>query len=72
MMNISEFERTKPVETLRCINDKIDHYNEILNRYRDNNGNYHIMDEEDVVGVTCYRQFLEDLQQIKKIFLIGK
>jgi len=69
-MNISEFERTKPTLTLQAINSAINKYQTLVEKYQ--YGGQLIMENADAVTVSCYREFLNDLNNIKAHFLSGR
>lgn len=66
-MNISEFERTKPTETLKAINQLIKDVEEdaLIQRGL-------IMDEDDRTMLANTNALLGRLRKIKKLFLEGK
>lgn len=70
-MNISEFERTKPTLTLQAINSAISKYQTLVEKYQ-YSGQQLIMENADAVTVSCYREFLNDLNNIKAHFLSGR
>ena len=70
-MNISEFERNKPTLTLQAINSAINKYQTLVEKYQ-YGGQQLIMENADAVTVSCYREFLNDLNNIKAHFLSGR
>lgn len=70
-MNVSEFERTKPTLTLQAINSTINKYQTLVEKYQFS-GQQLIMESADAVTVSCYREFLADLNNIKAHFLSGR
>ena len=64
-MNISEFERKKPVKTMSYINKLIKKYNKIWRSHS-------LMDDDDATKVEMAHDFEMDLQELKKIFKSGK
>lgn len=70
-MNPSEFERTKPTMTYQAINSAINKYQTLLEKYQFN-GQQLIMESADAQTVACYREFLNDLNNIKSLFLAGR
>ena len=62
-MNISEFERTKPKETLLKINNLIKKYSS-----RSNN---EVMDDSDAREASMSLEVKNDLLNLKKLFLTG-
>jgi hypothetical protein len=70
-MNISEFERTKPTLTLQAINSAINKYQTLVEKYQFS-GQQLIMENTDAVSISCYREILADLNNIKAHFLSGR
>jgi hypothetical protein len=70
-MNVSEFERTKPTMTYQAINSAINKYQTLLEKYQFN-GQQLIMESTDAQTVACYREFLNDLNNIKSLFIAGR
>ena len=70
-MNISEFERTKPTLTLQAINSAINKYQTLVEKYQ-YGGQQLIMENTDAVSISCYREILADLNNIKAHFLSGR
>lgn len=70
-MNISEFERTKPTLTLQAINSAINKYQTLVEKYQFS-GQQLIMENADAVSISCYREILADLNNIKAHFLSGR
>ena len=71
-MNISEFERTKPTLTLQAINSAINKYQTILEKY-EYNGQQLIMENTVTpVAISCYKEFLNDLNNIRSYLLSGR
>ena len=70
-MNISEFERTKPTLTLQAINSAINKYQTLVEKYQFS-GQQLIMESADAVSISCYREILADLNNIKAHFLSGR
>ncbi len=70
-MNISEFERTKPTLTLQAINSAINKYQTLVEKYQ-YGGQQLIMENADAVSISCYREILADLNNIKAHFLSGR
>lgn len=70
-MNISEFERTKPTLTLQAINSAINKYQTLVEKYQFS-GQQLIMENADAVSISCYREILSDLNNIKAHFLSGR
>lgn len=64
-MNISEFERCKPKKTMKAINDSIAKYQNYIGEIDA------IMDESDAICIDIYSEILNDLENIKKVFLTG-
>lgn len=69
-MNINEFERTKPVMTMQAINTAIQRYSALIERY-EYNGQQLLMEGSDVDRISCYKQFLNDLLNIKSLLING-
>jgi hypothetical protein len=63
-VNISEFERTKPVETLKLINDSINYYNSKIN--------LNLTTSSDECAHDLYIEFNSKLLQIKSKLLNGE
>ena len=70
-MNVSEFERTKPTMTYQAINSAINKYQTLLEKYQFN-GQQLIMESTDAQTVACDREFLNDLNNIKSLFIAGR
>ena len=70
-MNISEFERNKPTLTLQAINSAINKYQTLVEKYQFS-GQQLIMESADAVSISCYREILADLNNIKAHFLSGR
>jgi len=70
-MNISEFERNKPTLTLQAINSAINKYQTLVEKYQFS-GQQLIMENTDAVSISCYREILADLNNIKAHFLSGR
>ena len=70
-MNISEFERNKPTLTLQAINSAINKYQTLVEKYQFS-GQQLIMENADAVSISCYREILADLNNIKAHFLSGR
>lgn len=66
MMNISEFERTKPRVTFKKLNDLIATYESHVREIDI------IMDEEDAAYKHAYTVFLEELKDLRQSFLKGE
>ena len=64
-MNISEFERRKPKKTMKAINDSIVKYQNYISEIDS------VMDESDAICIDIYSEILNDLENIKKVFLTG-
>lgn len=64
-MNISEFERKKPVKTMAYVNKLIKKYNKIWR-------GHDLMDDDDATKVEMAHDFDMELQELKKIFKSGK
>ena len=62
-MNISEFERSKPVETMKELNGLIKKYSRLSNE--------EIMDDADAVTVGLSREVKDDLLRLKAKFKSG-
>ena len=62
-MNISEFERTKPVETMSDLNRLIKKYS--------SRANEEIMDDSDAVTVSLSKEIKDDLLRLKMLFKSG-
>ena len=65
-MNITEFERTKPRETMKLINDTILTYKHQRSKLDV------LMDQQDAILHIEYTEFLNRLQKIKESFESGK
>jgi hypothetical protein len=65
-MNISEFERQKPKETYKRLNEAIEKYQSYIREIDP------IMDDSDCAYIQAYEEALTDLKDIKNIFLSGK
>ena len=66
MMNISEFERSKPRKTYRLIASTISKYECLLNEHQE------IMDLEDAALHQVYDNIVNDLKSIQKSFVSGE
>ena len=66
MMNISEFERNKPVQTYKKIHDLIEKYQSYVDDIKE------VMDLEDAAYKHAYLDILKELEDLRKIFLEGK
>ena len=66
MMNISEFERNKPVQTYKKIHDLIEKYQSYVDDIKE------VMDLEDAVYKHAYLDILKELKDLRKIFLEGR
>jgi hypothetical protein len=64
-MNISEFERNKPLKTYRTINKTIKKYRNIVQSME-------IMDDECCTRVEMANDFVRDLEKIMKVFESGE
>ena len=64
--NISEFERTKPKQTLKLLNDTINHYKSKTPSISD------ISNHNDELVRILYVEFTEKLMEIKYKFLTGE
>ena len=64
-MNISEFERNKPIKTYKTINKTIKKYRDVIKSVE-------IMDDEDCIRVEMASDFLKDLKVIKATFETGE
>jgi len=64
-MNISEFERSKPIKTYKTINKTIKKYRDIIKSVE-------IMDDEDCIKVEMAGDFLKDLKVIMAAFKAGE
>lgn len=65
-MNISEFERTKPTETFKTINEVIEKYETYLRDLEC------VMDDVTAAKKEVYSEVATDLKKIKIYFLSGK
>ena len=66
MMNISEFERTKPTKTFKVILGTITKYETLVASLSSP------MDDKDAALLKAYSDILKDLKQIQKHFLAGE
>jgi hypothetical protein len=64
-MNISEFERNKPVKTYRAIKKTIKKYKSVID-------NMEMMDDDDCTRVEMADDFIKDLRKIMKLFKSGE
>jgi len=64
-MNISEFERNKPVKTYRAIKKTIKKYKSVID-------NMEMMDDDDCTRVEMADDFIKDLGKIMKLFKSGE
>ena len=64
-MNISEFERRKPLKTRKALVGLIQKYKKIADKLP-------IMDDEDAIKVEMSSDFAKELQNLKKIFEKGE
>ena len=64
-MNISEFERNKPVKTYRAIKKTIKKYKNVIE-------NMEMMDDDDCTRVEMADDFIKDLGKIMKLFKSGE
>ena len=64
-MNISEFERNKPVKTYRAIKKTIKKYKSVID-------NMELMDDDDCTRVEMADDFIKDLGKIMKLFKSGE
>jgi hypothetical protein len=64
-MNISEFERKKPLKTRKALVDLIQKYKKIADSLP-------IMGDEDAIKVEMSSDFAKELQNLKKIFEKGE
>tara|TARA_B100000287_G_scaffold403955_1_gene426193 strand:+ start:236 stop:427 length:192 start_codon:yes stop_codon:yes gene_type:complete len=62
-MNISEFERVKPIETMKELNRLIKKYSSLSNE--------EIMDDSDAATVTMAKTIKDDLLRFKILFKSG-
>jgi hypothetical protein len=65
-MNISEFERTKPTKTYASIRSCIDKYNSYIQQLDP------VMDAADAAYIQAYQEMLQDLKNIKSLFIKGE
>jgi len=63
-MNVSEFERKKPIQTHKAISQTRKKYENMLK-------NTIVMDEIDATRVMMAEEFLEDLEEIFQKFISG-
>tara|TARA_R100000234_G_C4860696_1_gene119065 strand:- start:49 stop:249 length:201 start_codon:yes stop_codon:yes gene_type:complete len=66
MMNISEFERTKPTKTFKIIVGTIAKYERLVASLSP------VMDDKDAALLKAYSDTLKDLKEIQKYFLSGE
>jgi len=64
MMNISEFERTKPTETYKAIQSLISKYS--------SRANTEVMEDRDEIERAMSREIKDDLLRLRKVFIEGK
>lgn len=64
-MNISEFERNKPVKTYRVIKKTIKKYKNVIE-------NMEMMDDDDCTRVEMANDFIKDLGKIMEVFQSGE
>jgi hypothetical protein len=64
-MNISEFERSKPIKTYRAIKKTIKKYKSVIE-------NMEVMDDDDCTRVEMANDFIKDLGKIMKVFKSGE
>lgn len=65
-MNISEFERNKPTKTYAAIKSCMDKYENYIRQIDP------VMDDTDYAFISSYQEILEDLYDIKSLFLKGE
>ena len=68
MMNISEFERSKPRKTFRLIIGTLSKYERLLESYTSNKNPR----PNDAALFEMYEHIVKDLEAIKKSFLSGE
>ena len=68
--NISEFERTKPIQAYAALDSAISKYRQIVNEhtYR---GKQLLMESSDAQRASLAQQIVSDLENIKRVFLTG-
>jgi hypothetical protein len=66
MMNISEFERTKPTKTFKLIVGTISKYEHLRDNHKE------IMDTSDAALFNAYDNIVKELKTIQKSFLAGE
>ncbi|MBT89557.1 MAG: hypothetical protein CMN79_03590 [Spirochaetales bacterium] len=64
-MNISEFERNKPVKTYRAIKNTTKKYKNVIK-------NMEMMDDDDCTRVEMANDFIKDLEKIMEVFQSGE
>ena len=65
-MNISEFERSKPTKTYASIKSCIDKYSSYIQQLDPG------MDTADAAYIQAYQEMLQDLKNIKSLFIKGE
>ncbi len=65
-MNISEFERSKPTKTYASIKSCIDKYSSYIQQLDP------VMDTADAAYIQAYQEMLQDLKNIKSLFIKGE
>ena len=65
-MNISEFERNKPTKTYVSIKSCIDKYSSYIQQLDP------VMDAADAAYIQAYQEMLQDLKNIKSLFIKGE
>ena len=70
MTNVSEFERTKPIQAYATIDSAIAKYRQMVTEHT-YNGQQLIMESTDSQRIALAQQVVSDLENIKRVFLTG-